>query len=454
MTRWKQITSFFPLGVENGSRWGTMHVAASKGALAVVDQGLISGSNYLLGIMLARWLAPAEYGAYALAFSVFLGASLAYQAILLEPMSVFGGSIYSSRLRPYVGALLTLHSAGSVISFAVLAAVALVILVVAPSAHLLGPFVAVAVASPAVLLLWMLRRACYLRFQPGAAVVGSLLYCAAVMVQIWALHKIRALTPSVAFLVLAVASVLSCLLLLFRYRPARAFRDQVGGLRHITRRHWTYGRWALAASIAAWIPANIYYPLITIIHGIGQAAELRALLNLSLPIDQVFSAVGLILLPYLSRLQHAHSSGRTRWLGIWVGALFAIAAVAYWSLIIIFEPQLLALLYNGRYTEIRSFIPYLATYSVFAGAVIGLNINLKAMQRPAYVFVTYGISSAVAACVGPAALLLWGIQGAMYTGMLSSSAALIASLVLLFRRGNRIPAGTLGLSCGQEQIAG
>jgi hypothetical protein len=36
---------------------------ATKGGLAVLDQGLISGSNFLVGILLARWLAPAEYGA-------------------------------------------------------------------------------------------------------------------------------------------------------------------------------------------------------------------------------------------------------------------------------------------------------------------------------------------------------------------------------------------------------
>ena len=45
---------------------------AGRLSLAVVDQGLISGSNFALGIVLARWMAPAEYGAYALAFSIFL----------------------------------------------------------------------------------------------------------------------------------------------------------------------------------------------------------------------------------------------------------------------------------------------------------------------------------------------------------------------------------------------
>src|SRR5437879_1887053 len=59
---------------------------ATKGGLAIVDQGLISGSNFLLGILLARWLVPEQYGAYALAFSLFLLLSFLYHSMLLEPM--------------------------------------------------------------------------------------------------------------------------------------------------------------------------------------------------------------------------------------------------------------------------------------------------------------------------------------------------------------------------------
>ena len=47
-------------GLAKFLRWMT------KGGLAILDNGLISGSNFLLGILLARWLAPEEYGAYAL----------------------------------------------------------------------------------------------------------------------------------------------------------------------------------------------------------------------------------------------------------------------------------------------------------------------------------------------------------------------------------------------------
>ena len=82
-----------------------------KGSLAVLDQGLISGSNFLIGILLARWLAPEAYGAYALAFSIFLFLAGFHNALLLEPMSVFGPASYKDQLPAYLGKLLRLHFA-------------------------------------------------------------------------------------------------------------------------------------------------------------------------------------------------------------------------------------------------------------------------------------------------------------------------------------------------------
>src|ERR1019366_3825617 len=58
---------------------------AGKGSLALLDQGLISGSNFLIGILLARWLVPEQYGAFSLAFSVFLLLSYVYHSLLSEP---------------------------------------------------------------------------------------------------------------------------------------------------------------------------------------------------------------------------------------------------------------------------------------------------------------------------------------------------------------------------------
>ena len=82
-----------------------------KGGFAILDQGLISGSNFVISILLARWLVPEQYGAYAVAFGIFVLLSLVYQSLVLEPMAVFGGSSYRDCLRGYLRSLLWIHIA-------------------------------------------------------------------------------------------------------------------------------------------------------------------------------------------------------------------------------------------------------------------------------------------------------------------------------------------------------
>jgi hypothetical protein len=38
---------------------------AKKAGLAVLDQGLFTGSHFIINVLLARWLEPAQYGAFA-----------------------------------------------------------------------------------------------------------------------------------------------------------------------------------------------------------------------------------------------------------------------------------------------------------------------------------------------------------------------------------------------------
>ncbi len=96
-------------GTEPGTLFRKFLPWARQGTLTIIDQGLISGSNFLISVLLARWLTAEQYGGYAIAFGFFVLLQLVYQSLVLEPMSVFGGSTYRNNLRGYFGSLLWIH---------------------------------------------------------------------------------------------------------------------------------------------------------------------------------------------------------------------------------------------------------------------------------------------------------------------------------------------------------
>src|SRR5438132_2077674 len=87
----------------------TFWMWARKGVLAVADQGLITSSNFVVALVLARQVSPAEYGAYAVAFEGFLLLAAIYLAFVLEPISIFGASTYKNCLPQYLGKMLTIQ---------------------------------------------------------------------------------------------------------------------------------------------------------------------------------------------------------------------------------------------------------------------------------------------------------------------------------------------------------
>src|SRR5216683_4252928 len=75
-----------------GVAWSRWAPWLNRGALSSIDQGLVSGANFALSIMLARWLPISDYGGYSFALSIFMLINAAQQALFLEPMSVLGAS--------------------------------------------------------------------------------------------------------------------------------------------------------------------------------------------------------------------------------------------------------------------------------------------------------------------------------------------------------------------------
>ena len=412
------------------SRWRQW---LTQGMFAVLDQGLISGSNFLLGILLARWIGAEQYGAYALAFAIFILVSIVYQSLVLEPMTVFGPSVYRTAPKQYLGILVRLQMVlgAAVFGVGVLGGGYFYARV---SAQLGPALIGATIAAPCVLLFWFARRACYVELSPSRALGGAMLYMPFLLTSIWILLRLKLLSPFSAFAAMGVSALLTSARLLWQLNPTLAQDAQGPCLREVSRRHWNYGRWALAGAVFLWAPWNICYPLVTKFWGLAETGSLRALLNLALPITQAHAALTLLFLPYTARLGQQEGWQAMKRQAIRIGGVYAAGAGVYWLFVCMFSGPLVQFLYAGRYTQIIPLLPWVAVSSIIGGALLGPTIVIRAMQSPALVCWIYLCSSAVAAGVGTPAIWAWGMRGAVLALVLSSLAALVNGYLVLRAR--------------------
>jgi O-antigen/teichoic acid export membrane protein len=434
-----QLPSFAPslldkLGLDKLRLW------INKGGLALLDQGLISGSNFILSMLLARWLTPESYGVYALAFGIYVLLQLVYGALVLEPMAVFGGAAYRQCLRQYCRSLLWIHLVIAGVICLLMGGSAAVTHALGWTNGLPGALLGVALSSPCLLLLWFARRAFYLEMSPAKAATGSILYCVLLLGGLCIVYRSGLLSPLKVFVLMGAAALLADLFLLTRLKSELPTGGPAPVIRETWRRHWGYGRWALASCVASWTPTYIFYPLLSTFSGVAQSGELRALMNFFSPLDQTLSALSLLFLPYAARMRAERGRKGLAVLTRNLMVLSLAGAGIYWGLINEFREPVFRLLYAGKYANISHLVPVLALGSMFWSAGYGPAIALRAMESPYFIFLAYLATTLISVIVGIPATRAFGLKGAVWAGNASEVASF---LILMFLMRRKLTAGPI-----------
>jgi len=413
-----------------GLSWRQILSWTTKGSLAIADQGLFAGSNFLLNVLLARWLAPADYGAFALAYSVFLLFGVFHTAILTEPMLVFGPGKYRERFPEYLGILLRGHFALMLPGAALLGATAFLLgWLYSPAVE--RAFLALAIAGPFILLLWLLRRAFYVRLNPGWSAVGGGVYLAILLAGILALRNAGRLSPATGFLAMAAASLITCLILFALLHPKLAAESST--MRAVAADHWRYGRWAAATAAPSWFSSNVYFLVLPAWFGLEAAGALKALINLANPALHSIIALGGLLLPILVRDRQAGgfaAMNRTVRRGL---ALFLSGSALYLALLLGLRTEIFQILYAGKYLDYAGWplllvilLPIVACVPLVVGAA------LRAAERPDSVFGCHLRSLVITIALGIPFSSMAGVAGAG-AGLLVCFLATGIFMVVLYR---------------------
>jgi O-antigen/teichoic acid export membrane protein len=402
------------------------------GGVALLDQVLFASASFATSILLARWLAPAEFGAFSLAFFVFLLVGALHTSVLTEPMLVLGAGRYSAGFRRYLGLLLVGHALVCVPLGGALGLAALV-LWGAGSPPAAWAMLGLAAASPALLLLWLVRRAFYVSLRPGWAAIGDGIYLVAVVAGLAALAEWSSLTPARAFLTMGGAALVATALMLLRLRPT--LRSGSGPTASaVAREHWAYGRWSLAAQGVYWTSGQALMVVVPAVLGLGAAAALSAAMNLFRPLNPLIQSLTSMLLPATSaragETPIEELRAQTRRFATASAALMAAYGLCVW----IFAEPILHHLYAGRYDGAAKLVLLIALANVAATVVQVQTVLLKATGHVRAVPMVWGASAVVVLALTAPALALFGLRAGLAVVLLSY----VLAGLLAWRRTGRI----------------
>jgi len=110
---------------------------------------------------------------------------------------------------------------------------------------------------------------------------------------------------------------------------------------------------------------------------------------------------------------------------------YAGGSIAYFVVIILLRRVLLHWLYADKYSQVASLVAWVGLGMVLRIAATAQAILLRALQSPYRVFVAYGAVGVGAVIVGVPLTWSFGLNGAVWAGVLSNLTALLVAFALL-----------------------
>lgn len=380
-----------------------------------MEQGLFAFSNFFLALLLARWLDPQDYGIFTVAYSIFLFLATIHTSLFTEPVLVFGNGRFHHQQSAYFRTLLEDHgkfiflSGLTVLTFGVLLGLVF-------GFDSSRSFIALGIASPFILTLWLLRRMCYLREGPHIAAQAGLIYSIVILGGSFLLQHFLFLTPGTAFVLMALSSLISTCWLIFKLQCVSLL--QTGHHPHLEFRtaHWDYGRWALGTNVLTWLPGNIYFFALPLWFGLEAGGALRALLNFLMPIMHLFTALGSTLIPFFVGIRF-HPTFAS--MVFKITGLLILSSVLYWMLLLLYGTDLIDWVYAGKFTQYGDSLKIIGILPILYSIHLVFSSALRALEKPSFILRASLISTMATLSVGLWMVSQWEVIGAQLGWLVS-----------------------------------
>ncbi|MGA2538648.1 MAG: hypothetical protein ABSF53_21755 [Terracidiphilus sp.] len=386
---------------------------------ALTDQAVVSATNFLTNVMLARFMGLREFGVFVLAWMSVVFVNSLQTALIIAPMMSIGPQ-QEERDRPrYFGAVvfeeLALVSVCFVLVYAGLEASARFF----PHADLRHLAFPLAVAAFAYQMQDFVRRYFFATRQSRHALIEDVVSYPTQLPMLWLLHRTGYLNSATALWVMAATSMMGMAAGWLWVEPIEFHWTWI---KAIARRHWRVSRWLTGSAVLTWTSSNLFLIAAPAYYGAAAAGALKAAQNLM--------GVNHIWFQGLENVVPAESARRLRQGGLpsmlaytrsmmvkWGGLtlLFAIvmaAAPGFW----------LRLMYGSQMVQYGNILRLYALLYVVVFVGGPLRAALQALEFTAPIFWAYLAMTASA--------FVFAVPLAKWLGLGGSLLGLIATQVL------------------------
>lgn len=400
--------------------------------LALCDQALISGANFLTAILLARGLGISEFGRYSIAWLAVLFVQRLQHALVITPMMSIGPKQAASESSTYYNGVMLQQAA-----FAILSTMLTWIFVSAYQYFLTGSSIS-ELATPIAVAVFTTqyqdfgRRYFFAIQNPLLSIVSDgIRYIGQIVAVVWILFVARSdMTAGGVLWIMSLTSFSACVVLIsvtinMKYSLDLAIES--------FRRHWRLSIWLAPSSVLQWLSRNMFIIITNGILGTTAVGALKATQTLVGITHILFQGLENII-PV--RAAQRFSSGGRSSLFAYLRKTSIFVSVTALFIVLVFASApgfWIKLTFGEEFLEYSYLVRWYAAFYVLLSLGLPLRYGLLVIEKTAPLFVAYLIATTIS--LGSIYFLIdtWGLSGTMI-GMIGFQLVFQCTLIFFLRR--------------------
>jgi O-antigen/teichoic acid export membrane protein len=397
---------------------------ARQGYLSAIDQGVISLSNFLATIILARNIDPTQLGVYGVGFVTLRLIRSIQEGLIIQPMNVFGAGMEEDEFKHYATSTSLFQIGLALVSASVVALCGWVLTEMGNDT-----------AGPTLFALWLpflwwqmqeyLRRMLYTRGFVFKAVINSVI-ANGVRLAIMIYLVDQGTLSGVSGLEAIAWGAFVALFPSFWF-TRQFWSRELENLKVTWRRNWDFGQWLLGSTLTNWVAVE-FYPILTAgLISFAAAGAYRALQNLVAPIHLLLRAVDTFLTPRAANLYGKNGQAALSRTLRSVYLALGLPILGILILAMLFSEEILFLIYGDAYLEYSKGVVLMALFYALMFAYWPLQSIFKAAQLSRPIFIANVLAIISMFTVGIWAIVNWGVYGTILGQVVN---ALVINLVL------------------------
>ncbi|NQY63772.1 MAG: lipopolysaccharide biosynthesis protein [Alteromonadaceae bacterium] len=403
---------------------------------AVIDQGLVSGSNFFTGIVIARLLGLEMFGRFTLIWLVIQFLASIQESLLLGPMVTIGPKIKAKDGDNYYFGMFTLVLLFSLLASFIVFIVGSLVDFLYPQFEIHSFLIPLVVTLFFFLLQDFFRRYFYSKEMTIAALINDVIsYVGQALLLLFLFFLEPTIHITDVLFIIALTSALAVIVSIILNKKIRlSFQCcTFQCCNDAWKRNWHLAKWMVSSAIANWFTNNLFMVMVGAYLGNFVVGAMKAAQNL-MGIHKILFQIIENIVPVRAGKVLIDSGIKAMVRYFTQVTIVCSCVIGVFSLVIVvFSQQIMKFVYGPEYTQFSwLLVAYVIIYFLIF-LMFPLRIILRTLEHAKYIFVSYLISALFSLLCSQYLVQSTGLEGAML-GLFGANLIMFFTLVFYARK--------------------